>query len=123
MTIGNHGRRSLARRFMVNLTAVASPARGRALYDPAQPNGSVRHVVTDPQEVDKAPPTFAVLTATQKTNATRSTIKVYSTKPCPSSSTTNLFRSSIILSPLSLRPWAIAYRARMCQDTIYCECG
>src|SRR5215468_3434949 len=99
MTIGNHRRRSLARKFMVNLTAVASPARDRALYDPAQPNGSVRHVVTDPQEVDNAPPTFAVLTATQKTNATRSTIKVYSTKPCPSSSTTNLFRSSIILSP------------------------
>jgi hypothetical protein len=59
----------------------------------------VRQFVTEPQEVDNAPPTFAVLTATQKTNATRRTIKVYSTKPCPSSSTTNLFRNSIILSP------------------------
>jgi hypothetical protein len=84
---------------MMNLTPAASPARDWALYDPAQPNGSVRHVVTEPQEVDNAPPTFAVLTATQKTNATRRTIKVYSTKPCPSSSTTNLFRNSIIISP------------------------
>ena len=67
-------------------------------YD-AQLNGLVRHEVTEPQEVDNAPPTFAVLTATQKTNATRRTIKVYSTKPCPSSSTTNLFRNSIIVSP------------------------
>ncbi len=42
---------------------------------------------------------FVLLIATQKTNATRRTIKVYSTKPCPSSSTTNLFSSSIVLSP------------------------
>jgi hypothetical protein len=68
-------------------------------YDPAQLNGLVRQLVTEPQEVDNAPPTFACLTATQKTNATRRTIKVYSTKPCPSSSTTNLFSNSIILSP------------------------
>jgi hypothetical protein len=68
-------------------------------YDPAQLNGLVRQVVTEPQELVSAVPTFACLTATQKTNATRRTIKVYSTKPCPSSSTTNLFRNSIILSP------------------------
>jgi hypothetical protein len=68
-------------------------------YDPAQLNGVVRQVVTEPQEFDNAVPTFACLTATQKTNATRRTIKVYSTKPCPSSSTTNLFRNSIVLSP------------------------
>jgi hypothetical protein len=67
-------------------------------YD-AQANGPVRQLVTEPQEVDNAPPTFADLTATQKTNATRRTIKVYSTKPCPSSSTTNLFRNSMVLSP------------------------
>ena len=68
-------------------------------YDPAQLNGLVRQVVTEPQELVNAVSTFAVLTATQKTNATRRTIKVYSTKPCPSSSTTNLFKNSIILSP------------------------
>jgi hypothetical protein len=61
--------------------------------------GVLRQLVTEPQDVDNAPPMFTVLTATQKTNATRRTIKVYSTKPCPSSSTTNLFRNSIILSP------------------------
>ncbi len=71
-----------------------------ATYDPlAQLNGLVRQLVTEPQELVNAVSTFAVLTATQKTNATRRTIKVYSTKPCPSSSTTNLFKNSIILSP------------------------
>src|SRR5262245_58844905 len=70
-------------------------------YDPT---GFWSSVMTSFQESDRACPTFVLLIATQKTNATRSTIKVYSTRPCPSSSTTNLFRSSIILSPPFLRP-------------------
>lgn len=49
-----------------------------------------------------AVPIFVLLTATQKTKATRRTINVYSTKPCPSSSIKNLFRISIVRHPLSL---------------------
>jgi hypothetical protein len=37
--------------------------------------------------------------ATQNTKATRTTIKVYSTKPWPSSSTQRRFKSSIVTSP------------------------
>jgi hypothetical protein len=44
---------------------------------------------------------FVPFTATQKTNATKRTIKVYSTKPWPSSSTTNrLNKFIIIIHPL-----------------------
>jgi hypothetical protein len=46
-------------------------------------------------------PMSVPLIATQKTNATSRTIKVYSTNPCPSSSTTNLLSSSIQFHPLS----------------------
>jgi hypothetical protein len=48
-------------------------------------------------------PMLVSLIATQKTKATRRTIRVYSTRPCPSSSTINLLKSSISVHPLSLR--------------------
>lgn len=59
-------------------------------------------------------PMLVFLIATQKTRATRTTIKVYSTKPCPSSSTNKRFKSSILISPpsyfelISFRPTSIA---------------
>lgn len=56
-----------------------------------------------PQLVDNWLPIWVSLIATQKTNATRRTIRVYSTRPWPSSSTINLLKSSILLHPLSLR--------------------
>src|SRR5713226_3036536 len=56
-----------------------------------------------PQLVDNWSPILVSLIATQKTKATRRTIRVYSTRPCPSSSTINLLKSSIIIHPLSLR--------------------
>ena len=46
-------------------------------------------------------PMFVFLIATQKTKATRTTIRVYSTKPWPSSSTKRRFRSSMNHSPPS----------------------
>ena len=46
-------------------------------------------------------PMFVFLIATQKTKATRTTIRVYSTKPWPSSSTKRRFRSSMNYSPPS----------------------
>jgi len=55
------------------------------------------------QPVDNVLPMLVSFIATQKTKATRRTIRVYSTKPCPSSSTINLLKSSISVHPLSLR--------------------
>ena len=71
-------------------------------YEPVQfPAGVSTQLLTFVQALVRLSPMFVFLIPSQKTNATRRTINVYSTKPCPSSSTTNLFKSSIVLSPLS----------------------
>src|SRR5947208_9090803 len=50
-------------------------------------------------------PISVFLMATQKTRATKTTINVYSTKPWPSSSTSNRLKSSLIwFHPLSYSP-------------------
>jgi hypothetical protein len=72
----------------------------RVNYEAApQPVGFDRQVEMSPQLLDSWFPTLVLLIATQKTKATRRTIRVYSTKPCPSSSTINLLKSSISISP------------------------
>ena len=65
-------------------------------HDPPQAVGSARQSETSPHESVSWLPMFVDLTATQKTNATKRTIKVYSTKPWPSSSTTNRLNKFII---------------------------
>ncbi len=69
-------------------------------YEPVQfPVGVSTQSLIFNQALARLFPILVFLIPSQKTNATRRTINVYSTKPCPSSSTTNLFKSSIVLSP------------------------
>src|SRR4029078_5696271 len=63
--------------------------------DEVQDEGSLTQTVTLPQPLANSLPMFVFLMATQKTKATKTTIKVYSTKPWPSSSTQRRFKSSM----------------------------
>ena len=63
--------------------------------DEVQDEGSLTQTVTLLQPLANSLPMFVFLMATQKTKATKTTIKVYSTKPWPSSSTNKRFKRSI----------------------------
>ena len=63
--------------------------------DEVQDDGSLTQTVTLLQPLANSLPIFVFLMATQKTKATKTTIKVYSTKPRPSSSTNKRFKRSI----------------------------
>jgi hypothetical protein len=63
--------------------------------DEVQDDGSLTQTVTLLQPLANSLPMFVFLMATQKTKATKTTIKVYSTKPWPSSSTNKRFKRSI----------------------------
>ena len=63
--------------------------------DEVQDDGSLTQTVTLLQPLANSLPIFVFLMATQKTKATKTTIKVYSTKPWPSSSTNKRFKRSI----------------------------
>jgi hypothetical protein len=60
-----------------------------------QLDGSLTQTVTLLQPLASSLPMFVFLMATQNTNATKTTIKVYSTKPWPSSSIKSRCKSSI----------------------------
>lgn len=80
-------------------------ARILSSYDPElhDEKGALRQSVTRLRSFDSALPTVVFFTATQKTNATKKTMSVYSTKPCPSVSATNLLKA-FILRPLAPLP-------------------
>ena len=63
----------------------------------------LRQSETSFRSFDSALPTVVFFTATQKTNATKKTMSVYSTKPCPSVSATNLLKA-FTLRPLAPLP-------------------
>src|ERR1044071_3116916 len=67
--------------------------------DEVQDDGSLTQTVTLLQPLANSLPIFVFLIATQNTKATKTTINVYSTKPCPSSSTTKRFKRFIMISP------------------------
>jgi len=71
--------------------------------DEVQDEGSLTQTVTLLQPLANSLPMFVFLMATQKTKATKTTIKVYSTKPWPSSSTNKRFKRSIMISPPSVK--------------------
>ena len=71
--------------------------------DEVQDDGSLTQTVTLLQPLANSLPMFVFLMATQKTKATKTTIKVYSTKPWPSSSTNKRFKRSIMISPPSVK--------------------
>src|SRR5918996_364903 len=79
--------------------------------------GVATHDATLLQPLANWLPMFVLLMATQKTRATRRTINVYSTKPWPSSSTRNLFRSSITCHPLS----RAAIEIRLSVEQVTCQ--
>ena len=93
------GNKPLARRQIT--TAAFEPRHSTPeFYDAeSQLAGVPTQAVTLLQPLAKPLPIFVFLIATQKTRATSTTIKVYSTKPWPSSSTNKRFKSSMYRSP------------------------
>jgi hypothetical protein len=65
--------------------------------------GALRQSATIFRSFASVSPTLVFFTPIQKTNATKKTMSVYSTKPCPSVSATNLLKT-FILRPLAPLP-------------------
>ena len=68
-------------------------------YDPElQENGVVTQSVILLQLLARSPPTLVSFMATQKTKATKKTMSMYSTNPCPSPLASNFLKTLILLT-------------------------